>query len=240
MKLKARLTAEELSTLPEDLAENYTEAEVDGEPAFLLTVEGVEHEHQVKGLKTALGRERENYGQAKVTIAQLKKNLQALETRANQPPEDTDDVKALRKQAETYHTLLKREMTERSIVEAIVEHKAVPAGLKSLLRERVKFGEENGEGFTYVEVGDKKMAVSTYVGKLRDAATNKKDPLYQEGLGSLFYGRMASGGGTPPNGGGAGATPAGGGIPHRGQMSARQKVDFIKANGQQAYMDLPK
>ena len=228
MKLLSILTTEQFKELPDDLQENYQQTE--GEESYRLFVDGLE---EVSGLKSALKKERDN---ARTSYAQVKE----LEAQAEGETISADDHAALQKNYDGLTKTLKSLVKQQAIAEAIHEHRGTKALGPAYLTDKITVEVDGNEVKAFVTYGDDNLSVSDYVAELYTASGDKEHPLHDNELLRLFNNRVKSGSGTPPGnstplkGSKTGTTPT-----HRGTMSTKQKVDFIREHGEDNYMHLP-
>jgi hypothetical protein len=212
--VKLSAIVETLEGLDEPLRENYTERELNGKKVFVLTVDGIEHAHEVKGLKSALDRTRD---ENKDLAARLKKAEGA-------------DYKAKYLQ----HAL------DRAASEAILAGQGDPLFLTPILRDRLRVTED-GDKVTVTVAGENGEALlNEATGQPYTAAdyvklVMRKDARYA----SVFKGTSESGGGsTGAAFTGAAHTKPTAGL-KRSTMSPADKVAYIGEHGRGAYEALP-
>lgn len=262
--LKAIL--ESVDDLPDPLKEHYTQGD-DGK--YVLTVEAVGGYalENVEGLKSALGKERTTREGLERTVVKFKdidpdkarEALAKLEELATiDPKKEADKLASERLEAAKKQLLEKHggeistrderighltKTVEGLLIDSVATEAIVAAkgSVKLLLKEvrdhcRVK----EVDGKFSVEVVDKDGNV-----KIADAKGTPMDikGLVAEMRGDPEYGRAFDASGNTGTGK-APTTPSNGtggtGQLKRGQMTVRQKADYIAEHGQEAFLKLPK
>lgn len=243
--LKPKLAPEEFEALDinlnaDDVKGLYKRIDTDGQdPKFVLEIEGL-----TDSLKSALRKEREN---ARMSNAKIQE-LGAMLTDVQQKLEAFEGVNlsSVESMQDSYDTLVANvsELTKaQSVQAALREHRAFDALGPMFVNEHVKT-EVTKEGVrTYVEYDGEQISVSDYVTQLGDACGDRDHGLWHPELARQFKRRSAASGG---------GTPAGGHKPvsskdivavrnlqRRNAMSTKQKTEYIKAHGEDAFMRLP-
>jgi hypothetical protein len=244
--MRGYLKTDEWEALPEDQRGTYVHDEVEG--GYLLP----DVADYLKGLRSAIGKERDGHRTAQRELAELRNqykdreaalNTELEELRQYKAQRDKDgDPAALRKLLKAREQSLHAVLRDQAVTEACMEHKAVPLAMRALLAGKVQVEEADNKLTAYVEHDGKRLTVSQYVGELGKAAIDKAHPLHDAQLNHLFYSRTVSGGGTPPNGTGSSkgyVTSAAAANLRRSKMTPRQKVDYVREHGEKALLDLP-
>lgn len=247
-----QLVVDKLDDVPEAFR---TEYEKDGEK-FRLKVEGVE---DVTGLKSALQKERDNVKNATkllkkwdgVTrtpeeVAEILKKLDEEDTDLKKKNGDFDSLlKQHQTKWDTERTQLQTERdaaleSERAAVvsthlmSALTKLGATEEGIDLLpdrLAARIKYEIEDGKRAIKILQADG----TPLAGSGKDGSATFED-LAKEALTkwpSLFKASGASGSGTRPN------NTGGTGTLKRSEMSAKDKAEYIKKHGQNAFLKLP-
>jgi hypothetical protein len=155
----------------------------------------------------------------------------------------TEEKSAWEKDRATLISGYEKAIAETATLQALAENKGNPVFLKHHVLGATKvFKDDSGRFVTRVvdDAGNPRMnsdgnylSVSEFVRELRENET----------YAGAFQGAGSSGGGTPPGAGGQGqGDRKKGGIPSdlkRGDMSRRQKVEFINEFGHDEFMKLP-
>ena len=221
---------EDLNDVPENLRENYEEVEGQG---FVLKL--------VKGLKTALTKERENAKTATDALAAAEGVVEtriqtAVQERESQLQDEfrqtvSDEVRKARDEAAAGKK-------EAAATQALQK----AGGNISLMQDKVTsrlWVDENGNTFVASKNGTPELDAEGNAMSVDGlVASLKANPEFA----GAFKGTGSAGGGTPPLDGGLGLNGGGGGDKtpgRRSQMTPREKVDFIKENGNDAYQSLP-
>ncbi len=265
MTLKA--TVENLDGLSEELAGEYVQ--VDSGGYRLKVLEGFESQDDVRGLKTALAKERENVRTAtaaakdstdKLGQVDLDKYNALLEQDANRAEAEARKAgewdKLKQQMTDAQHKALAEKDTvtnkyksalERNLIdkEAALVCQALDGNAALLLphiRAQVQVTEVGDEFVTRVvdAAGTPRInGEGAFLG-LKDLVGEMRD---QETYQGAFKGSKQSGGGTPP-GGAADSGGDKGGTPDvsnlkRSAMDATAKAGFITEHGLDAFMSIP-
>lgn len=261
-------TLENLDTLPEEFHEDYEEREGKFHLKLLSNFVPKDQVEDVTGLKSALGKERDN----NKTLTQKNRSLE--EQFLGIDPEDYQRLKDLEKTEEEQKAekkgewdKLKGQMTEKHTEEltardtreakllTALEKKTIDADAVSALNEyegnvtlllphvkaHVKMVEEDGAFVARVvdDAGNPRVNGEGNFLTVRELVSEMRD---QETYATAFKNTVKSGGGTPPGGGGPGPGAKKGVIPSdlkRSTMGTKDKVAFLKEFGEDEFMKLP-
>lgn len=223
----------------------------------------------VDGLKSALGKERENARNATRQVRELQEQFggfdpdellklrdekaHAEEERAKKAGEwdklkiqiVTEHDKTVAAKNATIASLTKaydNQLIDSAVVTAIAAEKGNATLLKPHVREHVKVTQDDNGTFNVQVVDDAGNPRVDGAGKFISVSDFVKELREQDTFAGAFLGAQSSGGGTPPGGGAGGGAGGKGGIPSdlkRGSMTPRQKVDFINSHGDAEYQKLP-
>lgn len=253
MAIQITLKADEYQDLlanNDKLAEEY-ESDPNREGCYVLTsAVGYESPQEVAGLKGALHKERQLNKEGPATHAEKKalgKVLKQLEDVTAEKEQATEafqqQLTDLQTQMADLSSNLVAEKTTNAVNTAVAQHRGTP-GLQAYLQGgRVKTDPDTGQPVPIdpetkapiLGADGSPLSVSDYVAALRKNAYSNTPEA--DSLAGMFLAPASSGGGTPPGAGGNG-----GGIPpanmRRSQMSARQKVDYVKTHGDAAFQSL--
>jgi hypothetical protein len=269
MPLKATLTADEFGELPEVLHEDYTKQD-DGSYNLNLLSDYTPNDkvEDVTGLKSALGKERENAKTASSELRKLREQFgdidpekyQELLEREAQAEEEkakkAGEWDKLRGQMTDKHNeeLQKRAKREEQLIEVIKKSTidaAVIAALNEVggnvslllphVKDRMQLVEEDGQFSARVidEAGTVRVNGEGTFLTAKELVSEMRD---QESFAAAFKADVKSGGGTPPgdgNGSGDGKKAVNAGDLKRSAMTPRQKVDFINEHGNAEFEKLP-
>jgi hypothetical protein len=258
-----------LDNVPEDLRDEYAEVDGRYQLKALQGFVPKDNVEDVTGLKSALQKEREAAREAQRKLRQQQEQFagfdmdeynalkeqqaKAEEERAKKAGEwdnlkqqlvdkHSSDKAAWEQEKAKLLNAFTGQVSEAAAVQALAEHKGNPLFLKSHVLGAIKVVQDDSGKFITQVVDDagnprmngegKFLTVSDYVKELRE----------NEAFAGAFAGAGSSGGGTPPGAGQGNGSRGKGGIPSnlkRGEMTARQKVDFIKEFGNDEFMKLP-
>ncbi len=235
MKLQATLSADEYANLPENLLENYTTDDAENDGEYRLVVDGLE---EVSGLKSAIEKERGNARRSHAKTKDLAEKLTEAEVKI-EAGASSDELASLQKQHKRMTKTLEGLAKKQAIGEAIEAHQGFTA-LGAMYLDPVTQVEITDDGVrAFVEYEGQQLTLNEYAAELFRATDNKDHPLYDAELPRQFKSRVKGGGGTPPGSGGQAKVQSNDKPPSRSQMSTKDKVQFIKQHGEDAYMNLP-
>ncbi|WP_404939012.1 hypothetical protein P7C00_11390 [Pseudomonas sp. JDS08PS003] len=230
-----------LDGVDESVRALYTEK--DGK--FVLGIEGLPQQEDVSGLKAKVD---ELLGEKKLAEKKAREAEELARTEREEAARKSGNVEELekswiekfnRREAELNGTLEQerttlttqiRELTVGRTATDIASALAIPGSAKALLphiERRLSVEQRDGKPTVVVLDQAGKLSATT-LEELKNEFT--KDPAF----GPLIAGSKASGGGA------GGAGNGGGAALKRSEMSSVAKREFITANGQDAYLKLPK
>jgi hypothetical protein len=222
MKLEPELTT--LDEVPEPFRVNYEEIAQDDvtKKYRLAALKGVKTESEIAALKSALQKEREARRAAEAA------------SKGN----DADAVETLRKQLTTIESALDAAAAKDAAVSAITAADGDVETVWALMQSRVRATKKGDkrvieivsedDGAPLLNSDGTPMTVTQFVASLRERKSN------------LFRGTRHRGAGGPngdevPDRLAAAVTRT----LHRRKMSPREKVDFVRAYGEEAFHNLP-
>jgi hypothetical protein len=224
MRLGAEVKS--LDAIPEDWRENYEPVTTeDGGTVYRLAVlNGYESQDAVKGLKSALKKERDN-------VSLLKKEITTL--KGAQPTESDD----LRSQLAAKDKELANSAAQAAALSALQKAGADADLLLPLVTKRLRAEKNgNGGGHTVEVLGEdgnpllsesgEPLSVGAFVESLKAKHPN------------AFAGTPHRGGGAPADGG-TGRYSASSTSKRRSKMTPKEKVAFIREHGNAKFMELP-
>lgn len=225
--MKLGIELKTLDAVPEELRENYQEVQTeDGGVVYRLAVlDGYESAEAVKGLKSALKKERDS-------VSALKRDLATL--RASQPSESDD----LRSQLATKDRELADSAAQSAALSAIQKANGDADLLLPLVTKRLRAEKNgNGGGYTVEVVGEdgnpllsgdgEALSVGAFVETLKGKHPN------------AFAGTPHRGGNAPADGGTGRYSANGSANKRRSTMTPKEKVAFIREHGNSKFMELP-
>ena len=266
MPLKATLNAEEYEGLHKSIVDEYTKQE-DGTYTLNL-LEGYESQEEIKGLKTALDRERDNAKTANRSLTALKDQYGNIDAEKYQELLDAEsqreEAEALKRgeydkqlltvkeqQAEELGKRDKREEYLLSVIRASKIDAAVVTALNEVegnvkimlphVKHQMKLVEEDGQFHARVidEAGTVRVNGE---GKLLTAKELVSEMRDSDDFATAFKADVKSGGGTPAGDGTGNEGGKKGVIPgdlKRSTMTPRQKVEFQQEHGVDELLRLP-
>jgi hypothetical protein len=269
MELKA--TLETIDELPQELRDLYTETDNGYRLKLLQDYVPADKVEDVGGLKNALTQERENrkkferklrdmeqrYGD--IDLNQYQKLVEEHERMEQEKLERKGEYDKLLQQVKDQHAkeladresqasalrkALDRNLVDREAALVCNELKGNATLLMPHIRSLTKVVEEDGEFSVRVvdAAGDPRVNGEGQPLSIKELVSEMRS---QDTYAGAFAGSGSSGGGTPPDGAGAGKDTgdgAGGaaiGDLHRGKMDVAAKTEFITEHGLDAYMKLP-
>jgi hypothetical protein len=269
MPLKATLQTEEFETLNDDLKSEYEKTDDGTyRLAILSGYTSNDKVEDVSGLKSALQKERENAKSASHKLRELQEQFgdidpeeySQLKNQAVQAEEErarkAGEWDKLKQQQNEIHQreIGKWKDREKQLISAI-ENAMVDSEVVSALNEaggqvklllphakgRMKLVEEDGKFFARVldETGTVRVNGEGGFLSAKELISEMRD---NDVYAPAFEAGVRSGGGTPPAGGGGQGDGKKGGTPSdlkRSKMTVREKVDFVKEHGDDAYQSLP-
>jgi len=228
MPIKVVLTPDEHAALDEGARANYDErTDKDGAKSYWAQLEGPDGYayEDVKGLKSALTREREQYKAANRQLAQMRDKLGDIDVETLQ-----SELETLRAESAASTARLGAALRASAVAAACASAKANPALIEPVVEKRTQV--TNGKIVVLDEAGaPTDMTVTQLVNELRE------DDRYA----GAFAGTGNSGGGSSgANGskGSARSTPSAG-PQRRSAMSVQAKCAYISEHGNDAFMNLP-
>jgi hypothetical protein len=255
--------------IPEAIRDDYAEVDGKYVLKVLQDYVPKDNVEDVSGLKSALHKERDNGRELARKLRQIQEQTAAIdmdeynalkeaqakaeEERAKRAGEwdnlknqlvtkHSEDKSAWEKEKAGLLSAFEGQVSENAAMSALAEHKGNPLFLKAHVLGAIKVVRDDAGRFVTRVVDDAGNPRMNGEGKFLTVSDFVKELRENDAFAGAFTGAGSSGGGTPPGAGQGQGARGKGGIPSdlkRGSMTPRQKVDFIREHGQDAFMKLP-
>jgi hypothetical protein len=226
MQIAPVIDKETFESLAEDLRESY--AERDDGSYRLAALEDWTSPAEIDGLKSALRKERENARGHFKAKAELETSLQEQITNLQ------TQVDTMQHERDAAQIALQRATADRQKFEAVIAAKGNPELVMPLLEKRTKVTNDgevrvlDDQGRVRVTDEGQPMSLPALLEEMRADASK---------FGGAFYSHGGSGGGTHAASG-SGTARVSSNL-RRSRMTPKEKVGYIRAHGEDAFLRIP-